>query len=76
MRPTIKLTDDLIERQTRSNHSADYFVGSHTWHSEVSRTTVTVLTGVLAAHCIIDLLASEGRVNHHGLATQGRFDLF
>jgi len=76
MCPAVKLTDDLIERQTRSNHSTDYLVGGHTWHSEVSRAAMTVLARVFAAHCVIDLLASERRVNHYRLATNGLFDLF
>jgi hypothetical protein len=31
---------------------------------------------VRTSNCIIDLLAAEGRVNHHRLATKGFFDLF
>jgi hypothetical protein len=36
---------------------------------------VTVLAGVFAAHCVIDLLASECAVNHYRLAANGLFDL-
>jgi hypothetical protein len=35
-----------------------------------------MLAGVFAAHSVIDLLASEGAVNHYRLAAKGIFDLF
>jgi hypothetical protein len=35
-----------------------------------------MLASVFAAHCVIDLLASEGAVNHYRLAANGLFDLF
>jgi hypothetical protein len=35
-----------------------------------------MLARVFAAHCVIDLLAPEGAVNHYGLAAKGFFDLF
>jgi hypothetical protein len=76
VRPTIKLTDDLIEWQTRSNHRTDYLIGGNAWYTEVGSAAVTMLAGVFAAHCVINLLAPKGAVNHYRFATKGFFDLF
>jgi dihydroorotate dehydrogenase len=75
VRPAVKFTDDLIEWQTRSNHGSDYLIGGNAGYTEVGSTTVTMLAGVFAAHCVIDLLAPKGAVNHYGLASNGLFYL-
>jgi hypothetical protein len=74
--PTVKFSNDLIEWQASSNHRTDYLIRGHAGYSEVSRAPLTMLAGVFAAHCVIDLLAPERRVNHYGLAANGFLDLF
>ena len=75
MRPSVKLTDHLIKRQVGRYQSAHDLIWRHAGHLEVSRIAQTVLAGVLAAYAVVDLLGSEGAVNHNWLAVQQRLDL-
>jgi hypothetical protein len=75
VRPSVKLPDNLIEWQTRSNYRTNYLIGGNAGYTEVSSTTVTMLAGVFAAYCVIDLLAPEGAINHYGFTTSSVFDL-
>ena len=59
MRPSIKLSDDLVVANTTGHDLAHHLVWCHAWHLEVGSASSPVLTGVLAAHGIIALLCAQ-----------------
>lgn len=48
--PTIKLTNDLLVRQTAGDDGTHHLVRGHAGHANVGGTTTAVIAGVFAAH--------------------------
>lgn len=72
--PSVVLLDALIKGQIRVNDGLHHLFGRHPRHTEVRSAPEAVLTGVLAAHGIVDRFAAVGRVNHHRLEPQQLLD--
>ena len=68
--PSVVLRDALIEGQIRVNNGLHHLFGCHPRHSQVSSAPEAVLTGVFAAHRVVDRFAAVGRVNHNRLEPQ------
>jgi hypothetical protein len=75
VRPSIKLTDDLVERQVGSEDCTDNCIRGHAGDTDVCSAALAMLGGVFGTNGVIDHFRSERRVDHDGLTSEGRLDL-
>jgi hypothetical protein len=69
VRPTIKLSNDLIVGQVCGNNGSHDLIGCHLGYTDVCRAANAVLAGVFASNRIIHGFRAKCAVNHNRLST-------